>query len=381
MMVPASSCSELSCKMLLATSPPSGGAMAGSGSSQYEALLGLVCGGVFGAVSPIVGHPFDTVKTRMQAVNATAGKMTTNSTVSDTVQLIYRQEGWRGFYRGFLPPLIGSMAFRSVLFSAYSGTFAACQEVPTLSEPIPYTGGLRPSVLLGAMAASVARACIESPFDYLKVRYMVGQDAFSNTTTVSTTSPESSLSQKVASHNQNSNQPAGRSAKTTTTVLSATKPVPSVSAATASSMTALRSVGQLYHGFGATLWRTMGLLGSFFVLCDYSVRYMPQVVTAPVWGPFFKGGICATAAWVIAFPLETAKSVIQTDTTGRYNKMTSNSSALFPGSHTFRVLYLLYQEFGIKGWYRGFAPGASRSFVANGASMMVYASLQDYIRT
>lgn len=41
------------------------GAMSGSGSTYQEALLGLMGGMLFGAVSPFVGHPFDSIKTRM----------------------------------------------------------------------------------------------------------------------------------------------------------------------------------------------------------------------------------------------------------------------------------------------------------------------------
>lgn len=137
--------------------------MSGSGSTYQEALLGLASGIVFGAVSPVVGHPFDSVKTRMQAE-----LQYHNVGAVEIVRNIYRNEGIFGFYRGFVPPLVGSMAFRGILFSAYSGTYAACEHVPILHNEIPYTGGLRPSVLLGALAASISRASIESPFEFVK---------------------------------------------------------------------------------------------------------------------------------------------------------------------------------------------------------------------
>lgn len=60
----------------------------------------------------------------------------------------------------------------------------------------------------------------------------------------------------------------------------------------------------LVSRFIPTLLRTVGLLGSFFVMVDYSVRLIPGVINAPVTGPFFKGGVCATMAWVFAFPFE-----------------------------------------------------------------------------
>ena len=41
------------------------GAVAGTGSSYQEALFGLMGGIVYGLTSPLVGHPLDTIKTKM----------------------------------------------------------------------------------------------------------------------------------------------------------------------------------------------------------------------------------------------------------------------------------------------------------------------------
>ena len=301
------------------------GALAGSGSLHYEALVGLLSGVVFGLVSPIVGHPFDTVKTRMQADSAH-----NRSSILRTVSGIWRAEGITGFYRGFLPMLAGSMVYRGALFSAYSAAYAGCEHVSVLNEPIPFTGGLRPSVLVGAMAAAATRATLESPLDFIKVRRQIGKDAMTDAV--------------IQGH-----QPLLRSV--------VASPV--------------ASIRHLYHGYMPTLFRTMGLVGSFFIMVDYSVRYIPDVVNAPLFGPFFKGSVCATCAWVVAFPFETTKSVIQSDTTGRYKEMRNA---------TWKVMREIYAKKGLNGLYRGLGPGAGRSFFANGASMVAYAWLQDTLR-
>lgn len=313
------------------TRAPLQGSLAGSGSSLKEAMFGLASGVVFGMVSPMVGHPFDTVKTRMQAEHAYR-----HTNFRETVRHMYKAEGVRGFYRGFIPPLLGSMAFRGVLFSAYSGTYSMCEHVPILHEPIPWTGGLRPSVLLGALAAAMARASIESPLDFIKLRIMVGKNV----------------------------QDAGATKAISSSVTASVRDF---------ARSPVNNIAHLYHGFAATLYRTIGLLGSFFVMVDYSVRYIPEVVNAPMIGPFFKGGVCATAAWVVAFPFESAKSVIQADTTGKYKQLQGA---------TWKVIRELYRERGVvKGLYRGFGPGAGRSFIANGTSMMVYARFQEFLRS
>lgn len=62
-----------------------------------------------------------------------------------------------------------------------------------------------------------------------------------------------------------------------------------------------------------------------------------------------KGGICATAAWIFAWPFETVKNVMQADSVGKYK-----------GKSSIQVLQILYQSNGLKSLYRGFAPGASK---------------------
>lgn len=251
-----------------------------------------------------------------------------SSSFLQTVSGTFRHEGVRGFYRGFVPPLLGSMAYRGAGFSAYSAGFSACTNIPVLSDAIPFTGGLRPSVLVGALASAFARATIESPLDFVKLRLQIGKGVMQ----------DAAFTQQAGSTMANS---------------------------------PISFIRHLYSGYTTTLYRTMVMLGGFFVFVDYANRYMPDVVNKPLIGPFVKGGICATAAWGVAFPWETVKSTIQGDTTGRFK-----SSRWV----TWTVMRELYREGGIKRLYRGFGPGASRSFFANGASMIVYSWFQDTVR-
>ena len=46
------------------------------------------------------------------------------------------------------------------------------------------------------------------------------------------------------------------------------------------------------------------MLTSFFVLCDYSEKAAPELMSRPLLGGFLKGGVCATLAWAVAWPLE-----------------------------------------------------------------------------
>ena len=90
----------------------------------FKPTIGLGVGVLYGTTSVAVGHPFDTVKTKMQAQT---GFETRNMlrTFGETV----RAQGVRGLYRGCLPPLMGSGIFRSTQFAGTSAhKYVVCGE-------------------------------------------------------------------------------------------------------------------------------------------------------------------------------------------------------------------------------------------------------------
>ena len=211
---------------------------------------------------------------------------------------VLRADGAAGLYRGILPIVMSTGLQKSALFSANAGARRACEEsgVPALTRPIPFTGGLSPALLVGGLAAGTARTVVETPFELAKVRYQTG----------------------------------GR----------------------------VGQLGELYTGAGATWARGTLMLTSFFVLCDYSEKAAPELMSRPLLGGFLKGGVCATLAWAVAWPLEVVKNKKQ-------------GADGMRGS-TLAIVRQLAASDGLRGLYRGFLPGALRSFVANGAGMAVF---------
>jgi solute carrier family 25 carnitine/acylcarnitine transporter 20/29 len=274
-------------------------------------------------------------------------------------------QGARGFFRGLLPPLLGSAAYRGILFGAYSATFTAC-EGTALGQPIPGTAGLRPSVLLGAAAGAAARTAIETPLEVMKVRRHLGETWQTGTNVRSIFTPTQILE-----------------------LYKGTTPTFLRTASCPTSHLLPRCSGRQRTGLSERARR--GMLGTFFVLVDYSARFFPEAVrpcpapitrlcagqrrrptlllpqvNTPLVGPFFKGGICTTAGWFIAWPFETVKSRVQGDTTGKLK-----------GQSTMKILRTILAEDGVRrGLYRGFLPGALRSFVSNGASMVMFQAVQ-----
>lgn len=133
---------------------------------HVEGLYSLITGTVYGASSIIVGHPFDTIKTKMQAQTGFMGK----SGVLDSVQKLWQTEGVHGFYRGALPPFFGSIVFRSLQFSVFESVYTYYENNKSMTHPIPGTLGLQPRVVLGGLIAALIRSVIENPFEYAKVK-------------------------------------------------------------------------------------------------------------------------------------------------------------------------------------------------------------------
>jgi len=89
--------------------------------------------------------------------------------------MVYERGGLIGFYRGVIPPFFGSTIFRSLQFSAFEAVYTKSESHPNLMQTIPLTGGIQLRVVLGAMVSATARAIVECPFEYAKVKRQTGQ--------------------------------------------------------------------------------------------------------------------------------------------------------------------------------------------------------------
>jgi solute carrier family 25 carnitine/acylcarnitine transporter 20/29 len=103
-----------------------------------EGLYSLLTGFLFGATNSFVGHPFDTIKTKMQA----QGDFLGSQGYIESVKMVYRSDGLKGFYRGVVPPLMGGVIYRSLQMSGYETVYSMCEHHEDLKKPIPLTGGI-----------------------------------------------------------------------------------------------------------------------------------------------------------------------------------------------------------------------------------------------
>ncbi|KAK6188766.1 hypothetical protein SNE40_004878 [Patella caerulea] len=134
-----------------------------------EGVIGLGVGVLYGLTNVCVGHPFDTLKTKMQAE---AGFEKTN--MVQTFVKTLKQQGLKGLYRGCIPPLWGSGIYRSAQFAVFEALYTQ-QDNRIGKYELPGTGGLQLRVLTAGACASTVRAVIETPLEYAKVRGQTSQ--------------------------------------------------------------------------------------------------------------------------------------------------------------------------------------------------------------
>ena len=102
---------------------------------QSEVVLGLLAGMVYGATNVLVGHPFDTVKTKLQCQSGL--RLDASSSMRECATKILTKEGLPGFYRGSHAIILGTMVQRGLVMSTYELVYSQAD-----AKEIPYTGGL-----------------------------------------------------------------------------------------------------------------------------------------------------------------------------------------------------------------------------------------------
>ncbi|XP_048459800.1 solute carrier family 25 member 48 isoform X2 [Rhincodon typus] len=242
----------------------------------------FIAGWFGGAASVIVGHPLDTVKTRLQA-----GQGYTNTV--QCVRTIFRNEHVAGFFKGLSFPLASIAVYNSVALGVYGNAQRfICR--------YRYGDDLRQSPALSDVAAASAvvglvTVGIGAPVDLVKIRLQMQTQPLRPA--------KLNLVGASAMHSLALNaQPLYRG------------PVHCISRI-------LRTEGivGLYRGVGAMYLRDVPGYCLYFVpymlLCDWMT---PEGSKAPnlfcVW---LAGGVAGTISWGTATPMDVVKSRLQAD--------------------------------------------------------------------
>ncbi|KAI5642004.1 hypothetical protein M9H77_00201 [Catharanthus roseus] len=282
----------------------------------------LTAGTVGGAAQLIVGHPFDTIKVKLQSQPPPLpGQPPKFSGALDAVRQTLAAEGPSGLYKGMGAPLATVAAFNAVLFSVRG-------QMETLLRSEPGAAlSVSQQVVCGA-GAGVAVSFLACPTELIKCR-LQAQSALASS------GPEAAVAIKyggpvdVARH-------------------------------------VVQSAGTkgLFKGLAPTLAREVPGNAAMFGVYEALKKYLAGGDDTSSLGKgslMMCGGLSGAAFWAFVYPTDVVKSVIQVD---------DYKSPKYSGSiDAFRKT--LASE-GVKGLYKGFGPAMARSIPANAACFLAY---------
>ncbi|KAL5550953.1 hypothetical protein UlMin_001129 [Ulmus minor] len=287
-----------------------------------DVVKDLTAGTVGGAAQLICGHPFDTIKVKLQSQpTPLPGQLPKYAGAIDAVKQTIAAEGFGGLYKGMGAPLATVAAFNAVLF-----TVRGQMETLLRSEP-GATLTVGQQVICGA-GAGVAVSVLACPTELIKCR-LQAQSALAGTA-------GAGVAVKYGGPMDVAKQ-------------------------------VLRSEGGvrgLFKGFVPTMAREIPGNAAMFGVYEALKQYFAGGEDTSKLGRgslIVAGGLAGGSFWGLVYPTDVVKSVIQVD---------DYKNPKFSGSiDAFRKI--LASE-GIKGLYKGFTPAMARSVPANAACFLAY---------
>jgi hypothetical protein len=324
----------------------------------------FVAGGMAGSASVMVGHPFDTIKVRMQT--STQASMRSELASFSTL------------FRGMAAPLSAATAINAIVFSSYGAAsrFYDAYNVNALMSSLSFSKSntnnnnisindyseddinvthdpWQKASVCGSFAGFM-QCFIICPMEHVKCRLQI------------------------------------QSAKSLSAAASGTLPQPAASYYTGpvqATHDIIRQHGfsRLFQGWTATLWREIPAFGMYFAVYDYlkdrantflahhaqgDVDHLPSWSTtgrlplhSHTWlASMFAGGCAGSVTWAVVYPVDVLKTRIQT-------------APLNTPRSELRMTYLarhIIQQHGWRYLFRGLGITLIRAFPVNGTIFPVY---------
>lgn len=276
----------------------------------YSRIMGFVAGTFSGIAKNTVGHPFDTVKVRLQTSQG-AGRF--NGPLDCVIKTL-RQQGVRGLYLGFTPPLVGWVIMDAVLLgSLHNYRMWLHQYVYPSYKKLPLSGCVAAGVMSGWTVSFVA-----APVELAKAKLQVQYDA----------------------KNAYYKGPIDVIRKIYST----------------------KGIRGLYKGLISTLifrshfvfwWGSYELITNWFQ--NHTKMSAPSI-------NFWAGGLSACFGfWTTAYPSDVVKQVVLTN--DKYGGDFKSWGIAIKD---------IYTQRGIRGFFKGFVPSILRSFPANAAALAAF---------
>ncbi|KAG0601409.1 hypothetical protein M758_11G108100 [Ceratodon purpureus] len=297
----------------------------------------LTAGTIAGASQLLVGHPFDTIKVKLQSQPAPLpGQAPRFSGAIDAVKQTIAAEGPKGLYKGMGAPLATVAVLNAVLFTARGQMEALLRDAPGAHLSV------KQQMVAGA-GAGVACSMLACPTELVKCRLQA----------------QSALASAVEAPVLAGVGAAGGSA--------AVKGAVQYTGPFDVARHVVRSEGGvlgLFKGLTPTLMREVPGNAAMFGAYEATKQYLAGGQDTSKLGRgshLFAGGLAGAVFWVSVYPTDVIKSVIQVD---------DHRNPKYKG--TMDAFRKVFANEGVKGLYRGFGPAMARSVPANAACFLAY---------
>jgi solute carrier family 25 carnitine/acylcarnitine transporter 20/29 len=284
------------------------------GEKEVTAAHDLIAGGIAGSASVIVGHPFDTIKVRMQTSSAS-----TSASFGG---------GFLNLFRGMAAPLSTAAVVNAIIFAAYGTSSRWWDQYmpPPDSESLSLHHDPTIKSFCCGSFAGFCQALVICPMEHLKCRLQLQPGSPGH---VAYDGPIGAARAIVKSH----------------------------------------GVPGLYRGFVSTLWREVPAFGAYFSVYDivkdgvndYFDTHNSSSEQHTWIASAFAGGFSGSFTWAIIYPIDVIKTRIQTaplDATSNLGMLSVGRSII--ANHGWRYMF------------RGLGIALFRAFPVNGIIFPVY---------
>ncbi|XP_017774028.1 PREDICTED: congested-like trachea protein [Nicrophorus vespilloides] len=270
----------------------------------------FLCGGAGGICTVLVGHPFDTLKVRLQTMPIPKpGEVPLYTGMTDCIKKTVSKEGVRGLYKGMGAPLVGIAPIFAISFMGYK----VGKQIIGPAEESQFT--YMDYFTAGAFSG-IFTTTIMAPGERIKCLLQIQGD---------------SMTKKY-------NGPVD----------------------CAKQLYKEGGIRSIYRGAGATLLRDVPASGLYFLTYEGIRNYLTDNGKKDITfhGTLFAGGCAGISNWLIGMPFDVLKSRLQIAAEGR-----------FPNGIRDVAKDLLKNE-GPLALYKGITPVLLRAFPANAACFM-----------
>ena len=257
-----------------------------------------------------MGQPFDTTKVRLQTSS-------TPTTAMEVIRKLLKNEGPKGFYKGTLTPLIGVGACVSLQFGVNEAMkrFFHSRNPDSTSQILSL-----PQYYICGLTGGITNSFLASPIEHVRIRLQTQTGSGPN---VEFKGPLDCIRK-------------------------------------------LRAQGGFMRGLTPTMLREGHGCGTYFLVYEAMVANEINKgfkrTEVPAWKLCLFGALSGTTLWMMVYPLDVIKSVMQTD----------NLKSPKYGNSISSVAKTLYAKGGLGAFFKGFGPTMLRAAPANGATFATF---------